>query len=225
MTRRGFGRALAAAWLTAALWTPGSAAAFNGEPHGWSGMPWGTSAESAIKGNAEWRKRYKLNEVRKILETSDVIVEGSDELMGRRTGARWIFGAKGLHTVVLTWEDTRGEAYAAWKDLFAALEGAWGEPDKKGPRGEEMTWTGRWTKATVKRRMVPSGSGAEVRLEALPAAFEESPPAGGGAPPARRDNPSTPSPTPTNPGKAPDKAPDKKGDDDPFGGDDFLGVD
>lgn len=225
------GAALCAALLAVAalaMWQASDAQALRGEVHGWGGMPWGAEAEKAISNHKKWRGAYKAREVRKILETQDVILRGPTTLAGHSAAGQWIFSDKGLHTVVINWENNRAEAYGAWRDFLKALEGDWGEPSKRSPNGQELRWEGRWTRVKATRTMVATGSGVQVRLEALPAAFEATPPAGAGqgggdkpreaspSKPTRRDDPAPARKTPTPPR-----------DDDPFGvnsDDDDLGL-
>ncbi len=194
-----------------------TALAVNNEPHGWGQLQWGMTAESAIKANKAWSKEYKLREIRKILQSRDVIVEGTSDLMGKDVGTQWIFGQRGLHTVVLNWENKRAEEYSAWKDLMKKLEGRWGEPKSASPTGEERVWEGKWTRIEAKRELVASGSAVRVRLTALEAAFKDAPaPAANNGGGDKRDD-----------GGDGQRRGPAKGDDDPFGlnKDDDLGLD
>ncbi len=167
-------RVLAAlAVFVSVCWSMEAGAGLRNEPHGWDSMRWGTPVEAAIKGNKDWKTQFKLNEIKKVLETRDVILTGLTELSGRSAKAQWIFGQEGLHTVVLTWEDSRAEAYLAHQEVIQGLEDHWGEADQVA--GDTQTWSGEWTKAEVKRLRVATGSGVEVRLTALPGAFEGGP--------------------------------------------------
>lgn len=150
--------------LTLSLWLLAPALAFHNEPEGWDDTPWGTPAASFIQKDKELRKSTNQAQVRKILETQDVVLHTRTEAVGRSMAARWVFGAQGLHTVTLSWEDKRPEAYNAYKKVLEDLQQRWGAPDEAGPDGE-LVWKGWRTRASAVKKRTASGSGVEITLQ------------------------------------------------------------
>lgn len=147
--------------LLLALWASPSWA-FDNEPDGWGGAGWGVTAESFIKADKALRKTLKVRDVRKTLETQDVVVRTASTLDGSDVDAQWVFGKDGLHTVMLRWTDRRPEGYNSWKKFLARLEKQWG-PGTKIADGE-LSWEGATTKILAKKALAPTGSAVEVKL-------------------------------------------------------------
>ncbi len=146
------------------LLMPGLSLAFDNEPEGWEKASWNTSAESFIKSRKDQRGKANAKQVRKILKTRDVVLESDTDFLERSWDVRWTFGADGLHTVVLAWEDSSPSAYKAHREVFAQLEKAWGTPTQSTDNGERV-WEGWQTRATVRRIRLASGSGVEITLK------------------------------------------------------------
>ena len=132
------------------------------EPDGWGKAPWGTPAESFVKSDKTLRKTIKLSQVRKTLQSQDVILNTPSELDGTEVDAQWFFGKQGLHTVHLRWQDRRPEAYDAWKKFLDRLESQWG-PGKTVAEGE-IVWQGKYTHVRARKSVAPTGSAVEIQL-------------------------------------------------------------
>lgn len=146
--------------LALLLATP--ALAFNNEPDGWDGTGWGVTAESFIKNDKALRKTLKIREVKKTLESQDIVLRKLSTLDGAEVDAQWVFSGDGLHTVILRWQNRRPDAYDAWKAVLAGLEQRWGKA--KHVTEEEFVWEGTTSKVVAKKVLAPSGSAVEIRL-------------------------------------------------------------
>ncbi len=142
--------------------TASPAMAFDNEPDGWGGAGWGVTAESFVKADKGLRKTLKLKDIRKTIETQDVVVRTANTLEGSDVDAQWVFGKDGLHTVMLRWQNRRPEAYDAWKEMLAKLEARWGKA--RHITDSEYVWEGKTSKIVAKKALAPTGSAVEVRL-------------------------------------------------------------
>jgi len=179
-------RGLATMVVLGSLLVGTAALGFDHQPNGFGKVGWGATAESVVSSTPEFKKRYKVKDIRAALETSDVVLTNEGEFLGRRMAVSYVFSGRGLHGVVLGWEDTRPEAFSAWEGVMTDLQALWGPADSVG-KDKELIWEGDITRAEARRKRVASGSGVEIRLTALQ--FNVSAPAGAADLPGKKATP------------------------------------
>ncbi len=134
--------------------------AYLNEPNGWDGYGWFVQAEKFVRAHKELRGQVKPGQIRKAIQTQDVVLRTNTVCADHDMKASWVFNNDGLFRVTLRWENTRPEAYNAYKKVLEDLRTEWGEPDSD--ISGELVWKGKCTKIVAKRARASSGSAVDI---------------------------------------------------------------
>ena len=216
--------------------------AFPGEPGGFEGVPWGSSAVQVFQARPGLKRRgYRRYAVAAAArqQKDGLFMDEVGPLLGfDEAEIRYLVGPRGLFQVEVSLQDMGAGASLAGKQVIETLVGRYG-PASTDPESR-LVWAGETTVVSLEEKLSMSGSHVElvytlrrrwtpVALTAPLQAAAETAAAPGPAPPAEADSAPAPKPVPeakaqqpqakTKPKKpAVKNPPAKKGSDDLFDG-------